>query len=548
MTQAINTLEYEDFDSIGTRTTSHTRAHSEVSIASSPGMTHELVRRGNVFESRPASSAAFHDNSRRLARASLISSQMLRSPNSVDALKSALLDDPAYKVDKDEDLNVSRPPTRARYSNRYSSGPAPTLASLAEDDDDPYLPPSSLSPYPSMRKSRSRNGNKRPSSHASRRNSNWGNKSSRSVASHRSGQSSAHFTVASHAPSLPTLHKAGKRAEIATEEAALPFKKLARRASTLGEILDNKPEQDQYISYPSMGGSRDASYDDLEELKYSNQLRKARRKVGMGIPSLWGSQTPPMQQQHLPSPPPPVTSKEAQSDMKEVFQSERPYHVHPAADIDSLHFRRRKSYPASQLESVISSRSMHTEKAESSALHGRSSFSSSISSDSVHGGIDSPQKNLSFWKTMPPQKKRKVKLAAILLIVLLVAIGIGAAIPLSKHSDKDGSSCERDCSSRGTALVEDDKCTCKCEQGFAGPYCELGKTQYRSRSDPFSNRQIVDTLLCRRDLCMPGWIKFLCTDDSQKCAECCELCQHAFCSSCECDSLCGVTCYRPNFL
>lgn len=461
MNKAISTLEHEDFASIGTRSTTHTRTHSEVSMVSSAGITHELVRRGNVFEARP-SSAGLQEASRRLARASLVSSELLRSASSTDALRSVLAEDPAYTVDKEYN---SRPPTRMRHSHRYSSGPAPTLASLAEDEDDRNLPPADLDYAHSRRRAHHKSSSKRPGGQAARRNSDWGNKSTKSYLSHRSGKSSAHFTVASRAPSLPTLHKPSKRAEIAAKEGTIAFNSLARRASTLGDILDNMPDHRPYVSYP-VEDRRDPSYDELSELRYSNQLRKARRKVEVGLPDMWQSHTP------MGSVSTGIQEADGiSSDMREVHSANDGYHTHLGAAFDERHFRRRKSYPASQMREIMS---LQTEKASSSDMYDRSSFSSSGSQEQEDPG-KSASKPLSWWQLLPPQKRKKVRLAVILLVGLLVAAAIGAAVPLIKRSSSAGSQCTRSCSNQGTPVNKDGQCFCQCRGNRAGPFCDLGK-------------------------------------------------------------------------
>lgn len=461
MNKAISRLEHEDFASIGTRSTTHTRTHSEVSMVSSAGMTHELVRRGNVFEARP-SSAGLQEASRRLARASLVSSELLRSASSTDALRSVLAEDPAYSVDKEYN---SRPPTRMRLSHRYSSGPAPTLASLAEDEDDRNLPPASLDYVYSKRKTHHKNSSKRPGGQAARRNSDWGNKSTKSYLSHRSGRSSAHFTVASRAPSLPTLQRPSKRAEIAAKEGTIPFNKLVRRASTLGDILDNMPEHEPYVSYPAEHG-RDPSYDELSELRYSNQLRKARRKIEVGLPDMWQSHTP------MGSVSTGIEEADGSpSDMRGIYSSNDSQHIHPGAGFDERHFRRRKSYPASQMREIMS---LQTEKTSSSGMYDRSSFSSSGSQEEKDSGPVAPRKTLSWWQLLPPQKK-KFRLAVILLFGLLVAAAIGVAVPLSKRSSTAGSQCTRSCSNQGTPINKDGQCICQCRDNRSGPFCDLGK-------------------------------------------------------------------------
>lgn len=470
MNQAINTLENEDFASTGTRTTTHTRTHSEVSMASSAGMTHELVRRGNVFEAHPSTTSGAQEASRRLARASLVSSELLRSASSTDALRSALADDPAYAVDQGYDNTpAGRPATRVRHSHRYSSGPAPTLASLAEDEDDGDLPPADLDYMQAKRKSRHRSGSRRPSDQMPRRNSDWGNKSSKSYSSHRSGKSSAHFTVASHAPSLPSLHNSGRRAEIAVKEATIPFKKLAKRASTLGDILDNMPEHERYVSYPAAeDGSRNPSYDEINELRYSNQLRKARRKIEVGVPGLWSSHTP------MGSVSTGIQGRGlVRGEMREKYTSNGSYHVHPEAEVDERHFRRRKSYPASQLQDVMSTQS---EKASSSGMYGRSSFSSSGTQQEEEQYRAPPPQKLSYWQMLPPQKKKKVRLAVIFFVGLLIAAIIGAAIPLSKRSGKSHNECDRTCAGQSKAVLRDGACTCQCNDNRAGPFCDLGES------------------------------------------------------------------------
>lgn len=485
MNQAIDTLENEDFGSTGTRTTTHTRNHSEVSMTSSPGMTHELVRRGNVFEALPSGT---QEASRRLARASLVSSELLRSAHSIDALRSVLAEDPAYAVDKDYEGNASRRTTRMRHSHRYSSGPAPTLASLAEDEDDHISPSSDLDYMQVKRKSRHRSGNKRPYDHMPRQNSDWANKSSKSYSSHRSGKSSAQFTVASHAPTLPSLHNSSRRAEIAVKEATIPFKKLARRASTLGDILDNMPEPEQYVSYPSEDGRAAPSYDEISELRYSNQLRKARRKVEVGVPNLWSSHTP---VGSVSTGIQGTGNAHGQSEMQEVYASKGNFHVHPEAKLDNRHFRRRKSYPASELQEAMS---LQTEKASSSGLYGRSSFSSSGSQDEdEHATI--PAKKLSYWQTLPPQKKKKVRLVVIFVLGLVIAAAIGAAVPLSKNSRGEGAAaCDRTCSGQSKAVLQGGVCTCQCSDSRAGPFCDLGKlVNEMSPAKGLTLRSILDT-------------------------------------------------------
>lgn len=458
--RAIHTLENEDFASTGTRTTTHTRTHSEVSMTSSPGMTHELVRRGNVFEALPS---GMQDASRRLARASLVSSQLLRSAHSADALRSELAEDPSFAVDKEYDETNSRQLIRTRHSHRYSSGPAPTLASLAEDDDDRYLPPSGMDARQDKHTSRHKSRKKRPYGHLPRQNSDWANKSSKSYSSARSGKSSAQFTVASQAPSLPTLRNPNVRAEIEVRESTIPFKKLAKRASTLGDILDNLPEHGPYVGYPAADGSRDPSYDEINELRYSNQLRKARRKIEVGIPDLWSSHTP------MGSASTGIKGKEygnESEDMQEIHASRGKH------ELDERHFRRRKSYPASQLQEAIS---VYTEKPNASGAFVRSSFSSSGSREEDEGHASVPMKTMSYWQTLPPQKKKKVRLAVIFAIGLLIAAIIGAAIPLSKRSgDKDGAECERTCSGQSKAVLRDGVCACQCSGNRAGPFCDLG--------------------------------------------------------------------------
>lgn len=459
-------------------------------MASSPGMTHELVRRGNVFE---ALHSGTQEASRRLARASLVSSELLRSAHSIDALRSVLAEDPAYAVDKDYSDSGDHPVSRTRHSHRYSSGPAPTLASLAEDEDDQDLPPSDLD-YIRIkhRNSRHRSGSKRPYDHMPRRNSDWGNKSSNSYASHRSGKSSANFTVASQAPSLPTLRNPIMRAEIADKEAALPFKKLARRASTLGEILDHMPEQKQYVSYPVDENGSHEEYDEVSELRYSNQLRKARRKIEVGVPSLWNSHTP------IGSVSSGAESRHSAMREKQGSNaSDRQYHVHPGAEVEERHFRRRKSYTASQLQEVVSTRS---EKPSSSNLYGRSSFSSSGSgTEDYH---IAPPKKLGYWQTLPPQQKRKLRLAAILLLGLVIAAVVGIAIPLSKRSKAAGADCARTCSSQGVPTLRDGVCMCQCSGNRAGPFCDLGMFLSNLRW----LRALTPVCLSRHYVCMSGRI------------------------------------------
>lgn len=466
-------------------------------------MTHELVRRGNVFEALPSGA---QEASRRLARASLVSSELLRSAHSVDALRSVLAEDSAYTVDRKDSDTGDQFASRKHHSYRYSSGPAPTLASLVEDDDDLDLPPANMDyTKAKQRKSRHRNSGKRPYDRMPHRNSDWGSKSSKSYTSHRSGKSSAQFTVASHAPSLPTLHNTNIRAQIADKEATLPFTKLARRASTLGEILDNKPEQKRYISYPIDENGPLHEYDELRELRYSNQLRKARRKMEVGLPTLWNSHTPAGS----------VASRERLDNAAfrlkhNTVSTENQYHVHPNVSLEERHFRRRKSYPASQLQEIMSTRS---EKPSSSDLYGRSSFSSSGSgTDDDHAP---PPKKITYWQTLPPQKKRKLRLAAFLLLSLVIAAVIGIAVPLSKGSSARAVDCKRTCSSQRTPVFRNGVCMCQCSGNRGGPFCDLGTLSSNTRR----LRRLTSPCPRRRYLRMSRWLRRMFESFGQKPAQ-----------------------------
>lgn len=438
MSGAINTLEHEGFDFQSDRSpslSSHAHAFSDVaSITSSIGKTHHLIRHGNVLEARRPNELSM-ESSRRLARASLVSSQLLRSASSTDALKDMLRSSPAATPDPEK--GFFRPPVRPHLSQRYSSGPPPSLASLAEDlpydaavdgDEGVFVSPKRISTRPK---------------NTSRHSSGW---TSRSPHSRKSRQSrDTHFTIASDVPSMPSIGNHAKRAELAMRDSRMSTRKMAKRASRLSQILADKPSQGRYVSSFPTNAGEETRHTSLNELRFGAHGNSKKR--GTAIPGIWASNY----------------SGIVGAGSTDSFSAIDHLGTYSDSSIDENHFRRRRSYPVNDLP--VPRRGPGTsplaEKKE------RSSFSS---------GGSAIRSKKTFLASMTSSKKRRLLLLLLLLIVLIVVLGVvGGVLLRKKSSSATSDGCSRSCMNGGAVVKDGDSCTCRCTGAFVGSFCQLGK-------------------------------------------------------------------------
>ena len=500
----------------------HTRSYSNEtpSIASSPGHTHQLVRRGNILEAHPARPLSSHaadesgaqtpNTARRLARASLVSSQLLRSASSMDALQAVLREQPADARprpksavcrsqeaegpslrEQHQSIGSLRPPLRARYSSRYSSGPAPTLASLMDETD--LLAGQEQSELEYQR-NWDGNGGRAPRNSVAHRHSSsspagsgsasgkrtaaWASMSALSLSQKSRQSSGTHFTVASEAPSIPSLNNVRKRHEISARESRMPTRTLAKRASRLSQLLDHTQAQPQphrrYVSaYPapfSEDAGAESTDDELDELRHSSQALKAK-KTRDGISNVWDSATSVQGARRV------LADGDDAVSISTAALTDG-YETEARDGVSHAHFQRRKSLPASQLQKVTSidkagshSKEKYEHAAAPTGARNRSSFTSGASSTTVPAPPP-------FFKRITSSKRRKLVLLLLLLAVLIIVLGaIGGTLLSKKSAGGDGSGvCARTCLNGGSQTYSGGSCACDCAPGYTGSFCQLDST------------------------------------------------------------------------
>jgi hypothetical protein len=170
-----------------------------------------------------------------------VSSTLLKSAGSVDGLKNMLSASPVI----DQSFSMTTP-ERSRRSQRYSSGPAPTLASLMDEENDESELEQQDAPYGQSGPQRPSLSSRRASSHIS------------GVSKARSRYSSAtRFTVDSSVPPLPQLiHR----------ENGMSMSHLAKRAERASQILSH-------------------NYTPADLQDYKRERRRTKRPKGM--PMMW---------------------------------------------------------------------------------------------------------------------------------------------------------------------------------------------------------------------------------------------------------------------
>ena len=441
MSGAINTLEHEGFDFQSDRSpslSSHAHAFSDAaSVTSSVGKTHHLVRSGNILEARRANGQGT-EASRRLARASLVSSQLLRSVGSTDALMDVLRNSPAPTQPNTPDPeHALRPPARPRMSMRYSSGPAPSLASLAEDlpydsevknDEGVFVSPKRVSTRPKP---------------TSRHSSGWTSRSPHSRKSRHSRDT--HFTVASEVQSMPSIGNHAKRAELAMRDSKMSSRKMAKRASRLSQILAEKPSQGRYVSSFPAPTSETGEQPSLNELRFGNARTS---KAGHGIPGMWASNYSG------------IVGNES-GDFSSASGHQR---TQSDPSIDESQFRRRRSYPVNNLPNHRTG-------------HGPSPLAEKKERSSFSSGGSAIRSRKTFLAGLTSSKKRRLLMLLLLLVVLIIVVGVvGGVLLRKKAADPAGQGCSRSCLNGGTLVKEGDACACRCTGSFVGSFCQLGKS------------------------------------------------------------------------
>ena len=251
MDGALDTLEREDFDFASSRSPSFvcgTIQGSATSSTSSPGCTYELHRNGSLLESRPKRRLRYGSKDslgivspRRLARASLVSSTLLRSAGSIDGLR-AMLDSPP-----DQDGDYNRSTSAPLLARQYS--PILALDDLHAADIDKTVSSTrqTLCEEPE--------GQSQPPNRSKRRTSSMRTGLSRSQYS-----STTHFTVDSCIPPLPYLED---------RERQMNLRHLAKRAERASQIL-----------------STPYTPSDLQVYK---QSRRRKKKNAKSVPAIWSN-------------------------------------------------------------------------------------------------------------------------------------------------------------------------------------------------------------------------------------------------------------------
>lgn len=520
-------------------TPNHTIDYSEYSTSNSvndTSYTHELVRNGSVLIARPKSvpiEGHPGDGSRRLARASLVSSELLRSVSSADLLK--LKTSPSSSATEGDISNssLSAPhPTRPRHHIRYSSGPAPTLESLAEDEEAAATAEQGLGQDQHFLHYETSTGNHHhhfqqpygrsdslPSfSSSSRRASSiisrW---TSKQAHRSRSRQSSSHFTIDSRAPPLPSLYRPGKKAgsdtasgrwrrEVERRESQMALRSLVKRANTASQILEGqsgrRPRKHRYSqTYPHRRHSgrrmesplRPTEIGEMDHINpritdVSKSPRPRRKGLSKLLPSMWMVSA--VDKGNVVSPGDhPLTVQTANAGHEEDSHAYQDYQqgrgiadrqstYHPTIEPN---MRRRKSYPHNSLSPNDALIPPDTMREKSSMhfhhpLHQRSSFST-FQSQPLTIPHASGRKRLTSI-TGSSKRRKWIVLALIFLILLAVVMGVLGGTVLNKKSQSQLASdpCARSCLNGGRLRTVDGQCACQCTGQWAGAYCHLGES------------------------------------------------------------------------
>jgi hypothetical protein len=305
----------------------------------------------------------------------------------------------------------------------------------------------------------------------------WASMSALSVSQKSRQSSGTYFTVASEAPSIPSLNNVRKRHEISARESRMPTRTLAKRASRLSRLLDHTQSQPRphkrYVSAYPAPFSEDGhaeSTDELDELRYSSQALKSK-KTHDGISNVWNSKTSVQGARRVPADAEDAVSISTAA-MTDGYEGE-------ARDgVSHAHFRRRKSLPASQLQTVTSgykggghNKEKYEHAATSTGARNRSSFTSGASSTTVPAPLP-------FFKRITSSKRRKLVLLLLLLAALIIVLGaIGGTLLSKKGADSDGNGvCARTCLNGGSQTDSGGSCACNCAPGYIGAFCQLDST------------------------------------------------------------------------
>lgn len=476
MANAIDTLEGFDFASSGTPTTnSHTRSHSVQSGVSSLGYTHELHRAGSVLVAHPRAVHALPSSpGSRLARASLVPSQLFRSVSSFDMLNAVSeSEDPRNSVPSLPQLPPPNLNARAKYRSHYGANTlSPTLSSLVDTQ------PVQTNPW---QESTGDLGDaadtavplKRNPSFASSVQSSslyhWRKSRRTRTAKSSASRQSTRYTVDSHAPSAPSLyHNPFYMAEIAQKEAAMPLRNLLKRAGTLSRVLDDMDRDQNQVRSGKRHSQMLSSQDSIDLQGYlrdpDRQMSpRKHKKAGLSLPAVWSSS---------------ASSRALTTGIQQRLDSTEIVPV-----IEPL--RRRQSYPNAEVKNMM-------EPQDASHSGDRSSFST----------IAASQTSRNRW--WPKSRRKWLFLSA--LSALLLALIVGLAVGLGTHHSSAtlASPCPRTCLNGGNAKLKDGTCVCSCSGPYVGAFCQLGELFKHS-----TTKRYFLTIIRRRNLCLRRWLRKL---------------------------------------